>query len=316
MSMASPLGLLRIILSRVAAVLRSLLAAVLAAALLLGCGDESSGEGGLEVVATTTQVADLVRQVGGDRVEVEGILEPDADPHDYEPRPSDAGALAGAGAVFKSGGDLDEWLDELIDSAGSDGEVVSILDRVQARGDDPHWWHDPRNAVLATEAIREALIEADPGGRATYERNARRYIERLRALDREIEICVAKIPPTQRKVVTTHDSLAYFADRYGIEVIGAVIPSQSTQAQASVEDINALVDQVEVEDVKAIFPESAVSGDLERALSRESGVELGEPLFTDSLGPEGTPAATYLGMMRENARRLASGMSGGETRCA
>ena len=270
----------------------------------------------MAVVATTTQVADLARQVGGDRVEVEAILEPDADPHGYEPRPSDAGALADADAVFKSGGDLDEWLDELIDSAGSYGQVVSMLDRVRARGDDPHWWHDPRNAVLATEAIRDALIEADPGGRAIYERNARRYMQRLRALDREIENCVAKIPPAQRKLVTTHDSLAYFADRYGVEMVGAVIPSQSTQAQASVEDVNALVDQVEAEDVRAIFPESALSGDLERALSREAGVELGEPLFTDSLGPEGGAASSYLGMMRENARRLAAGMSGGAVDCS
>lgn len=292
-----------------------LIAAALATALVVGCGSESADEGGVAAVATTTQVADIARQVGGDRVEVEGILEPDADPHGYEPRPSDAAALADAGVVFKSGGDLDEWLDELIDSAGADAAVVSMLDRVQARGDDPHWWHDPRNAVLATESIRDALIDADPGGRATYERNARRYIERLRVLDREIEACVAKIPPARRKLVTTHDSLAYFADRYGIEVIGAVIPSQSTQAQASVEDINALVDQVKAEDVQAVFPESALSKDLERALSREAGVELGEPLFADSLGPEGDPASSYLGMMRENTRRLATGMSGGAVDC-
>ena len=190
-----------------------------------------------------------------------------------------------------------------------------MLDVVRARGDDPHWWHDPRNAVLATKSIRDALIDADPGGRATYERNARRYIERLRALDRDIKACVARIPPARRKVVTTHDSLAYFADRYGIEVIGAVIPSQSTQAQASVEDVNALVDQVEAEDVQAVFPESALSKDLESALSREAGVELGEPLFTDSLGPEGGSASSYLGMMRENTRRLAAGMSGGAVDC-
>jgi ABC-type Zn uptake system ZnuABC Zn-binding protein ZnuA len=294
---------------------RSLIAAALVGAILLGCAGESADEGRVTVVATTTQVADLARQVGGDRVDVEGILEPDADPHGYEPRPSDAAALADADVVFKSGGDLDQWLDELIDSAGADAAVVSMLDRVRSRGDDPHWWHDPRNAVLATESIRDALSDADPGGRATYERNARRYIERLRALDREIEHCVAKIPPARRKVVTTHDSLAYFADRYGIEVIGAVIPSQSTQAQASVEDVNALVDQVEAEDVQAVFPESALSKDLERALSREAGVELGEPLFTDSLGPEGGPASSYLGMMRENTRRLAAGMSGGAVDC-
>jgi len=288
------------------------------ALVLAGCGsgDEGSGGADVSVVATTTQVTDLVRNVGGARVEVAAILDPEADPHDYEPRPSDAADLADAAVVFRSGGDLDEWLGELIDSAGADGAEVTMLDHVRARGSDPHWWHDPRNAVLATEAIRDALGEADPDGRATYERNARRYIKRLRDVDRDVEACIAKLPQSKRKIVTTHDSLSYFAHRYGVEVIGAVIPSLSTQAQPSAKDINALVDQVEEEGVEAIFPESSLSDKLERAVSREAGAQVGEPLFTDSLGPEGTPASTYIGSMRENARRLALGMSGGTLRCS
>ena len=298
--------------------LRLSVSGLFVAVLLAGCGggDEGSGGADVSVVATTTQVADLVRNVGGARVEVAAILDPEADPHDYEPRPSDAADLADAAVVFRSGGDLDEWLGELIDSAGADGAEVTMLDHVRARGSDPHWWHDPRNAVLATEAIRDALGEADPDGRATYERNARRYIKRLRDVDRDVEACIAKLPQSKRKIVTTHDSLSYFAHRYGVEVIGAVIPSLSTQAQPSAKDINALVDQVEEEGVEAIFPESSLSDKLERAVSREAGAQVGEPLFTDSLGPEGTPASTYIGSMRENARRLALGMSGGTLRCS
>jgi ABC-type Zn uptake system ZnuABC Zn-binding protein ZnuA len=297
--------------------LRLSVSVLLVALVLAGCGggDEGSGGADFSVVATTTQVADLVRNVGGARVEVAAILDPEADPHDYEPRPSDAAELADAAVVFRSGGDLDEWLGELIDSAGTDGDEVTLLDRVRARGSDPHWWHDPRNAMLATRAIRDALSEADPDGRATYERNARRYIKRLRDVDRDVEACIAKLPQGKRKIVTTHDSLSYFADRYGVEVIGAVIPSLSTQAQPSAKDINALVDQIEEEGVEAIFPESSLSDKLERAVSREAGAQVGEPLFTDSLGPEGTPASTYIGSMRENARRLALGMSGGTLRC-
>ena len=285
--------------------------------IVAGCGggDEGSDGADVNVVATTTQVADLARNVGGARVEVASILDPEADPHDYEPRPSDAADLADAAVVFRSGGDLDEWVGELIDSAGTDGEEVTLLDRVRAKGSDPHWWHDPRNAVVATEAIRDALTDADPDGRAAYERNARRYIHRLRDVDRDVEACIAKLPHEKRKIVTTHDSLSYFADRYGVEAIGAVIPSLSTQAQPSAKDINALVDQIEAEDVEAVFPESALSDRLERAVSREAGAEVGEPLFTDSLGQEGTPASTYIGSMRENARRLALGMSGGTLRC-
>jgi zinc/manganese transport system substrate-binding protein len=298
--------------------LRLSVSVLFVAVVLAGCGggDEGSGAADVSVVATTTQVADLVRNVGGARVEVAAILDPEADPHDYEPRPSDAADLADAAVVFRSGGDLDEWLGELIDSAGADGAEVTMLDHVRARGNDPHWWHDPRNAVLATEAIRDALGEADPDGRATYERNARRYIKRLRGVDRDVEACIAKLPQGKRKIVTTHDSLSYFAHRYGVEVIGAVIPSLSTQAQPSAKDINALVDQVEEEGVEAIFPESSLSDKLERAVSREAGAQVGEPLFTDSLGPEGTPASTYIGSLQENARRLALGMSGGTLRCS
>jgi ABC-type Zn uptake system ZnuABC Zn-binding protein ZnuA len=297
--------------------LRPAVSMLLVALVLAGCGsgDEGSGRADVSVVATTTQVADLVRNVGGARVEVAAILDPEADPHDYEPRPSDAADLADAAVVFRSGGDLDEWLGELIDSAGTDGDEMTLLDHVHARGSDPHWWHDPHNAVLATGAIRDALSEADPDGRATYERNARLYIKRLTDVDRDVEACIAKLPQGKRKIVTTHDSLSYFAHRYGVEVIGAVIPSLSTQAQPSAKDINALVDQVEEEGVEAIFPESALSDKLERAVSREAGAQVGEPLFTDSLGPEGTPASTYIGSMRENARRLALGMSGGTLRC-
>jgi ABC-type Zn uptake system ZnuABC Zn-binding protein ZnuA len=297
--------------------LRCLVPVLVVALVLAGCAgsDEGSDGADLSVVATTTQVADLVRNVGGRRVEVDAILDPKADPHAYEPRPSDAAALADAAVVFRSGGDLDDWLDELIDSAGADADDVTLLDRVRSRGSDPHWWHDPRNAVLATEAIRDALAEADPDGRAAYERNARSYIERLRKVDRAVQACIARVPRAKRKIVTTHDALAYFAERYGIEVIGAVIPSLSTQAQPSAKDINALVDQVEQEGVEAIFPESALSDKLERAVSRDAGAEVGEPLFADSLGPEGTPASTYVGSMRENARRLALGMSGGTVRC-
>jgi ABC-type Zn uptake system ZnuABC Zn-binding protein ZnuA len=293
-----------------------------AAALLLmlalgGCADSdnSSTSAELSVVATTSQVTDLVREVGGRRVEVHGILGSEADPHDYEPRPSDVTALADAAVVFKSGGDLDEWLNELIDSAGADGEVVTLFDAVRKRGGDPHWWHDPRNAALAAEAIRDALSEADPDGQARYERNAARFIELLRRVDREIEACIARVPRARRKIVTTHDSLDYFAGRYGIEVIGAVIPSLSTQAQPSAKEISALVDQVEQEGVAAVFPESALDDRLEAAVSREAGADVGEPLYTDSLGAEGTPAATYVGSMRENARRLALGMSDGTVRC-
>src|SRR5688572_22226347 len=127
---------------------------IAAAALAVGaCGDDSGPGGRLSAVATTTQAADLVRQVGGSRVHVEGLLRPGGDPHDYEPRPSDVAAVAGADIVFRSGGEVDHWLDDVIDNAGGDAEVITLIDSVRRFDDDPHWWQDPRNAVLAVEAI-------------------------------------------------------------------------------------------------------------------------------------------------------------------
>jgi ABC-type Zn uptake system ZnuABC Zn-binding protein ZnuA len=295
----------------------ALLLLVISASALSACGNDGSGANGREltVVATTTQVGDLVRRVGGDRVDVEQILTSGADPHDYEPRPSDAAALAGAAVVFRSGGDLDGWLDGLIDSAGSDAGVVELSDSVEKLGSDPHWWQNPQNAIRAVAAIRDALIEADPAGRRTYTRNAAAYAKKLERLDAQVAACIERVPAAKRKLVTTHDALAYYADRYGIEAIGSVIPSLSTQAQPSAKDVSRLVDQIEDEGVEAVFPESGISDRLEQALSREAGAEVGAPLWADTLGEEGTAAGTYTGALVHNTRALVDGMSGGSVSC-
>jgi ABC-type Zn uptake system ZnuABC Zn-binding protein ZnuA len=296
---------------------------------LASCGGEADSDAGgaradLTAVATTSQVADLVGNVGGARVDVEGILPAGGDPHAFEPQPSDAASLTDAAVVFKSGGDLDGWLDELLDNAGADADVVSLIDHVHTiQGDkedageeiDPHWWQDPRNAMLAVAAVRDALIKADPEGRAAYRRNAAAYSQRLRRLDSEIAACMAKVPTGQRKLVTTHDALGYFANRYGVEVVGALIPSRSTQAQPSVKDINALVDQIRDEGVEAIFPETAVNDKLEQAVSREAHAEVGKPLWADSLGREGSTGDTYLKAMAFNTEVMVDGMTAGEVAC-
>jgi ABC-type Zn uptake system ZnuABC Zn-binding protein ZnuA len=293
---------------------------------LTSCGgDAGSGAGGgeadLTAVATTSQVADLVKDVGGARVDVQGILPPGGDPHAFEPRPSDAASLTDAPVVFRSGGDLDGWLDELLDNAGADADVVSLIDHVHTiQGDtggeiDPHWWQDPRNAILAVAAVRDALTEVDPEGRETYRRNAAAYTRRLGRLDAEIAACMAKVPAGRRKLVTTHDALGYFANRYDVEVVGALIPSLSTQAQPSVGDIKALVGQIRDEGVEAIFPETAINDKLEQAVSREAGTEVGKPLWADSLGPEGSTGDTYLKAMAFNTEAMVDGMTAGKLAC-
>jgi zinc/manganese transport system substrate-binding protein len=298
------------------------LVAPLAVAMAAGCGggsDERSGDASLKVVATTTQVGDFVRQVGGRRVDVEQILEPNADPHDYEPRPSDALALGDADVVFRSGGDLDGWLEELIASAGGDPETVGLIDSARStagRGEvDPHWWQDPRNAELAVDAIRDALTEADPGGRDAYRRDAAAYATRLRRLDRDVAACIERVPALRRKLVTTHDALGPYAARYGLEQVGALIPSLSSQAQPSSKDTAELVGQIERLGVRAIFPESSLNPKLERAVARETGAEVGEALWADTLGPQGSSGATYVDSIRANTDAIVSGLTEGRERC-
>ena len=284
-----------------------------------GGGSGSSGDGRVVVVGTTTQVGDLLREVAGRRADVRQILRPNSDPHEYEPRPSDVKGLTEAKLVVRSGGEVDDWLDDLVDSAGSDAPVLTLIDGVRTRraGDDvdPHWWQDPRNAELAVAAIRDRLAEVDPGGAAVYRRNAARYLARLRRLDARTAACIQRIPAAGRKLVTTHDALGYYADRYGLEVIGAVLPSLSTQAQPSARDIQELVDQIESAGVKAIYPESSINPELERAVARESGATVGSSLWADSLGPEGSSGATYVGSIAANTRAIVDGLTDGAVTC-
>ncbi len=290
--------------------------------LFAGCASDGSGGGAggsLTVVATTTQAADIVRAVGGTRVEVRGILRPNSDPHEYEPRPSDARALQGAKLVVRSGGELDGWLGGLLSSAGSHAPTLTLIDSVTTRRNgssvDPHWWQDPTNGARAAAAVRDALARADPAGRATYRRNAAAYMRRLRALDRSIAACIDRIPPPRRTLVTSHDALGYYARRYGLRVIGALIPSLSTNAQPSARDIQRLVGQIERERVEAIFPESSLNPKLERAVSRQTGAAVGTALWADTLGPKGSSGASYIGSLEANTAALVEGLSGGRVSC-
>src|SRR4051794_19354366 len=177
-----------------------------------GCSSSGgSADGRLAVVATTTQVGDFTRAVGGARVAVTQILKPNADPHEYEPRPSDALALSRAKVIFRSGGDVDDWLDPVVKQAGGGGAVVTLSDSAATLpgeggdGIDPHWWQDPHNAEAAVRTIRDELARVDPKGRATYRRNAAAYLRRLARLDASIARCIDRIPRAQRKLVTSHD---------------------------------------------------------------------------------------------------------------
>ncbi len=307
----------------------ALAAAALTAAVLCvsGCASSGADGGQLQVVATTTQIGDFVREVGGEAVAVDQILQPNTDPHSYEPRPSDVVATAEAKLVFASGDDLDEWIGQVVSDSGSDAQVVDLGKAVpeqlpgessgaEASRYDPHWWHDPHNAEAAVREIERRLSAVDPARRREFERNARSYLDELRTLDGGIARCMDSVPAARRKLVTDHDAFGYFAERYGIDVVGAVIPSQTSQAQPSAKDLSALADLIEREGVEAIFPESSLSPKVAEAIAAQTGASAEYALYGDTLGPEGSDGVTYLQMEAANADSMVRGFTGGRYGCA
>lgn len=310
-------------------------AAAAALALLgaAGCGGGAGADDGrLPVVATTTHLADWARAVGGDGVAVVALLRPGTDPHGYEPRPSDVAALADAALVLKSGGDVDRWVGDLLADAGARAPVVDLgavvphrepgeahagheRDRDHEGEPDPHWWHDPRNAAAAVREIARRLAAADPARRALYRRNARAYLRRLRRLDAGIARCIAAVAPARRKLVTDHEALGAFARRYGLRIVGAVVPARAPAAQPSARDVRELIELIERERAPALFPEHGSRAGVAAAIARESGVALGRPLYGDSLGPPGSGAETYLTMEAANADAIVRGLTAGRRGC-
>jgi ABC-type Zn uptake system ZnuABC Zn-binding protein ZnuA len=291
-----------------------------------GCGSSGSGSGKLSVVATTTQIGDFARQVGGSDVDVHQILAANTDPHDYEPRPDDVTTTADAKIVFTNGDNLDGWMDNVVSDSGSDAKVVDLGAGVpvklpgessgpEASQYDPHWWHDPRNAEAAVREIAAQLSAVDPKDKATFEANAAAYEAKLKRLDSGIASCFGGMPAADRKLVTDHDAFGYFANRYGIRVVGAVIPSQTTQAQPNAQDLRDLANLIKREGVKAIFPESSLSPKLAQTIASQTGASANYTLYGDTLGPADSSGDTYLHMEQANADQMVKGFTGGHGGC-
>ena len=283
------------------------------------CGIDSDSERP-RVVATTTQLGDWARELSDNRFDVHQILRPNTDPHEYEPRPDDVEALATADLILRSGGDLDRWVDGAAEDAGTDADVVDIGAGLATRRDqsgerDPHWWHDPGNAERAVVRIGEALVRIAPGAGPAVDRAQARYVRALRRLNANIAACVSTVPRAERKLVTDHDALGYFAARYDIDVVGAAIPARTTVAQPSAGELAELVDTIEREHVRAVFPESSVSSKVADTLARETGATARYELYGDTLGAAGSSGETYLKMEMANADAIVRGFTGGKRGC-
>ncbi len=274
--------------------------------------------GKLRAVATTTIIADMVRQVGGDRVQVASLLPIGADPHTFNPVPADVRMVAESNIVFQNGAGFDDWLNNIIANAGGQRPVVVVSQGLTPRReiedgrqvDDPHFWFDVQNAQAYVQNIQEGLIAADPAGAEAYRSNAGRYLAELKSLDEWIQKQTGQLPPEQRILVTSHDTFGYFAQRYGFEIIGAIIPSASAGAEPSAQQMAGLIQAIRTAGVPAIFTETTVSQTLADRVAREAGVKVVKQLYTDSVGPPGSGADTYVGMMRFDVEAIVTALKG------
>lgn len=283
----------------------------------------------LKVIASFSILADIAKNIGGDRAEVASLVGAGGDAHVYTPTPADARKVAAAGLVIVNGLGFEGWLSRLIKSSNSKAGVIvatkGITPRKQtsaAHGHnhspghkhhdhedaDPHAWQSVANAKIYATNIRDALVAADPAGAEVYRGNATAYIARLDALDTEIREAVATLPAERRRVISTHDAFGYFAERYGIEFIAP--QGVSTESEATARDVARIITQIRTQKIPAVFLENINDPRLMRRIASESGAKLGGTLFSDALTDEKGPTPTYIDMMRYNIKTLTSALAG------
>lgn len=290
---------------------------------LSGCGggEPAASDGRLQVVATDSILGDLTQNVGGEAIGLTTLVGPGSDTHTFEASPADTAALARADLVVEIGLGYEGWLDDLYAASESTAERVVVTEGLAllAAGEeheqeeaehehgeyDPHVWHSVANAILMVRAIGDALAAADPANAATYQANADAYIAELQALDQWVFEQVATLPAERRKLVTSHDTLSYFAERYGFEMVGTALGSTSTEtADPSAGAMAALVEAIRAAGVPAIFAEEVASSEVMQQIAAEAGVPLGPPLYSDALGEAGSEGDSYLKMMRYNVTAI------------
>jgi zinc/manganese transport system substrate-binding protein len=268
------------------------------------------------VVATFSILADLVKNIGGGRIETQTLVGPDSDAHVYTPTPADARRVGGAALVFVNGLGFEGWMARLIKASGTKAPIVvatkGIKPRHMAEGHDrgaidPHAWQSIANAKIYVGNIRDALVAADASGAAEYQSAAANYLQMLDALLEEVRAGVAKIPPDRRKIITTHDAFGYFQDAYGLSFIAP--EGVSTDAEPSARDIARIIGQIRSQHIPAVFLENITDPRLLERIAAETGTKIGGTLYSDALTGPGGEAPTYIAMMRHNIRMLTEALT-------
>lgn len=295
---------------------------------LAGCAGTAPGAGSadepLEIVATTTQLADITREVVGDAAVVTSMLEPQAGAHAFDAGPAILSALASADLLITNGLGLETWLDDTVAASGFSGATVDTSEGVDAivaedasdegqgaeEGEDvgaydPHIWTDPANVMLQVGAIRDAVTAVDPA--ADIDASADAYLEQLQALERWTRDSIEQVPLEERLLVMTHDTFGYFARAFDVQIVGTVLPSLDDNAEVSAAHIDELVAQIRESGVRVVFSENSIDPQLAATIAREAGVELRQgdgALSADALGVEGSPTGTYIGAQIHNTTSM------------
>ncbi len=273
----------------------------------------------IKVAASFSVLGDMVKQVGGDRVEVKSFVGPNGDAHVYEPTPGDAKTLADAAVLVVNGFGLEGWMSRLQKSSGFKGNVVTATNGIKSRQmdeeehgktrkiTDPHAWQSLANGKIYVANIRDALIAADPAGKDTYTANATKFLAAIDAMEQQVKDAVAKLPQARRKIITTHDAFGYFGAAYGFEFIAP--QGVSTESEASARDVAKIIRQIKAEKIPAVFLENVTDHRLLDQIARETGAKIGGTLYSDALSEPNGPAGTYLDMFRNNIEALSTALS-------
>jgi zinc/manganese transport system substrate-binding protein len=270
-------------------------------------------------VASTSIIADLVRNVGGDRIDVKALVGANGDAHVYSPTPGDAKEIATAAIVFVNGLGLEGWLPRLVSASGSKAPMIVVSKGIAPRRmpdeehpgrsvTDPHAWQSIADAQIYVANIRDGLVSVDPAGKAAYEAKARAYLAKLDELENEVRTAIASIPAERRKIITTHDAFGYFGAAYGMSFIAP--EGVSTDSEPSAKDVARIIRQIRKQRIPAVFLENVSDPRLIEQIARETGAAIGGKLYSDALSEPAGPASTYIDMMRHNAREFAKALGG------